>query len=145
MTTRAVTCGSTLYTQLVACCVASAMSNTAAARRTLHMCHVRTRVHMCSHTVTMSATRLQSTVYDDQHMSDHVAVVASLSLSESIEQAQVGQPGHVGTCRMQSSGEQQQLQPDTAAGISRIMCQNICPHTAAAGYRSGSIRTRAVQ
>ncbi|WIA40205.1 hypothetical protein OEZ86_013593 [Tetradesmus obliquus] len=30
----------------------------------------------------------QATIYDDQHMSDHIAVVASLSLSESIEQAQ---------------------------------------------------------
>ncbi|WIA19912.1 hypothetical protein OEZ85_005805 [Tetradesmus obliquus] len=30
----------------------------------------------------------QATIYDDQHMSDHIAVVASLSLSDSIEQAQ---------------------------------------------------------
>lgn len=32
---------------------------------------------------------MQATIYDDQHMSDHIAVVASLSLSDSIEQAQV--------------------------------------------------------
>lgn len=33
---------------------------------------------------------MQATVYDDAHMADHVAVVAALALTDSVEKAKVG-------------------------------------------------------
>jgi hypothetical protein len=42
-----------------------------------------------NHAYLYCALFLQVTLYDDQHMSDHIAVVANLSLSTSIEQAEV--------------------------------------------------------